>query len=90
MERHASAVKAARQSEVRRARNQSARAHFRTLVKTFKEGLAAPKKDKEKLTGLFNEVQKVLMKAGNKGLIKKETSSRQISRLSIAFHKALA
>ena len=90
MATHASAVKAAKQAVVRNKRNSQARAQFRTIVKNLR---AATKgklgKDAEKtLQPLLNEVQKVLMKAASKNLIKKKTASRYISRLSQAVHKA--
>ena len=92
--RHKSAVKAARQSVKRNERNTQARARTKTVLKKLRVALAAPVKDKEAarttLTPLLNEVQKTLMKAASKNLIKAKTASRSVSRLSSAVHKALA
>lgn len=93
MERHKSALKAARQSERRRVRNQAERSKYKTFVKRVREGLASAGADKEVakkiLVPLLNNVQSVLMKAAKKNLIKKTTASRYVSRLSAQVHKAL-
>lgn len=92
--RHKSAVKAARQAVKRNARNTQAHARVKTIVKKLKTALATPVKDKDaakkSLAPLLNDVQKTLMKAASKNLIKRETASRTVSRLSSAVHKALA
>ncbi len=86
MQRHASAVKAARQSVKKNERNRAARATFRSLIKKVREEAAKkyPSKEEAKkvLAPLLNETQKVLMKAASKNLIKKKTASRYVSRLS--------
>jgi small subunit ribosomal protein S20 len=89
MATHASAVKAARQAVVRNERNTQARARFRTVVKNLRTAMKSKLgKDAEKtLQPLLNEVQKVLMKAASKDLIKKKTASRYVSRLSKAVHQ---
>lgn len=92
--RHKSAVKAARQAVKRNERNTQARNRYKTIVKKLKVALATPSKDKEAakktLAPLLNDVQKTLMKAASKNLIKAKTASRSISRMSAAVHKALA
>lgn len=86
MERHASALKAARQAKKKNERNRAARASFRSLLKKVREEAAKkyPTKEEAKkvLSPLLNEAQKVLMKAASKNLIKKKTASRYVSRLS--------
>jgi small subunit ribosomal protein S20 len=94
MARHKSAVKAARQANKRAERNSQARASYRTTIKKLRTALQAKdlKKDvaKKTLPPLLNEVQRVLMKAASKNLIKRETASRQIARLSAAVHRLSA
>jgi len=92
MERHANALKAARQAKRRNERNRQARAGLRTVVKKVRTTLLskAKKEDlKKQLPVLLNEAQRALMKAASKGLIKTGNASRQIARLSSAVHKAL-
>lgn len=88
MATHASAAKAARQAEKRRARNQSGRAKVKTYVKNVRKA-ATEKKGKDVLIPLLNEAQRVLMKAANKNLIRKGTASRQVARLSQVVNRAL-
>ncbi len=90
-QRHASALKAARQSDKRREHNRSQLSNMRTTVKKFREALEAKgSKNLEVLTGLLNQTQAVLMKAASKGLIKKNNASRHIGRLSKQMAKATA
>ncbi len=93
MANHASAVKAARQSLKHRDHNLAVRSRFKTAVKKLRTAVTAKydSKDvaKKSLEPLLNEVQQLLMKAASKKIIKKETASRQVSRLSTAVHKAL-
>ena len=88
MVRHQSAVKAARQAVKRAARNQAALAKVKTVVKKLRLAVADTKGDKKALAPLLNDVQRTLMKAASKNLMKRETASRHISRLSIAVAKA--
>lgn len=96
MERHKSALKAARQAEKRRARNQSQIAAYRTAVKKFRAlmGETTASKNKTeaapKLKSMFSEVQALLMKAGSKNLINTGTASRKVARLGRAMHQALS
>ncbi len=88
MANHASAQKASRQANRRRARNQAGLAKVRTTVKKVRTA-AEGKKGKEVLLPLLNEAQRILMKAASKNLIKKGNASRHISRLSALVHKAV-
>jgi len=93
MERHQSAVKAARQSEKRRLHNNNLRSNYKTVVKKLRTEIAAAtggKGNKETIQGALNAVQSVLMKAANRNLIKHRGASRRIARLSVAVHKALS
>lgn len=93
MATHASADKAARQSLKRRDRNQQELSKLRTKIKKFRTALATKVKDKAEgqkaWAGMLDDVQRTLMKAANKNVIKMKTASRNVSRLSAAMHKAL-
>ena len=93
MERHKSALKAARQAVKRTARNSAALSSVRTNVKKLRTAIATAKTgkgDKVALATMLNEVQRTLMKAASKNLIKAKTASRQVARLSKAVHQASA
>lgn len=93
MERHKSALKAARQAVKRTARNSAALSTVRTTVKKLRTAITTAKTgkgDKKALAPLLNDVQRVLMKAASKNLLKSKTASRQIARLSKAVHQASA
>ncbi|MBI1859899.1 MAG: 30S ribosomal protein S20 [Deltaproteobacteria bacterium] len=94
MERHKSALKAARQASKKRVRNTASRSRYKTFIRSLREGLAAAGADKEGakklLIPMMNNLQSVLMKAASKNLIKKKTASRYVSRLSSRVHKALS
>lgn len=81
-----SAEKRNRQSEKRRARNQSVRSTVKTAVKNLRDASTAkdPAKMKDALTGAV----RTLAKAATKGVIHKRTASRRISRLMKAQAKA--
>ena len=90
--RHASAIKAARQALKHQARNRAALSKVKTAVKNLREALndkGASKADlQKKVTPLLQQVQKTMMTAAQKKIMKKETASRKISRLSQAVHQA--
>ena len=92
MARHASAVKAARQSEKRRNRNRSVRSECRTAVKALEEAVAKGKSGvgREALTTSLSRVQKLLMKAAAKNVFKSKTVSRKVGRLSRSINKVTA
>lgn len=93
MERHANALKAARQSEKRRVHNTTLRSQYKTVVKKLRAEIAKAaggKADKEALAGALNQAQSVLMKAANRNLIKARGAARRIARLSTAAHKAIS
>lgn len=94
MATHKSAEKAARQAIKHRERNTAVRSEFKTTIKQLRAALStlgsksANAEEARKLTPLLNKAQSLLMKAAKRNIIKKETASRQVSRLSIAVHKA--
>lgn len=86
MAQHKSAEKRARQSERRRARNRGITSALRTRVKGVRDAIASG--DKAAAAARLREAEKALRQAATKGVLKKETASRQVSRLAKAVHKA--
>lgn len=75
-----SALKRVRQAEKREARNKA----VRTKIKTFRKKVlsAIESKDKEAIQKSLREFIKVINSAASKGIVHKNTASRNISRLS--------
>jgi small subunit ribosomal protein S20 len=82
---HKSAEKRARQAERRRARNRGVTSALRTRVKALRDAIASG--DKAAATARLRDAEKALRQAATKGVMKKETASRQVSRLAKAVHK---
>ncbi len=85
MANHKSAAKRARQNEKRRVRNRTRRSRARTLVKRFR--LAAESGDLDAARAGFAAAERELRKAASKGVLKKPTASRRISRLARLLHR---
>ncbi len=81
-----SAEKRNRQSQKRRARNQSVRSTVKTAVKGARDALAS--KDAGKVKDALVGAVRTLGKAATKGVLHKRTASRRISRLMKAQAKA--
>ena len=77
---HPSVEKRYRQSVKRRTRNIEIKSKLRTLMK--KTRLAIETKNHEVATSQIQDVNKALGKAVSKGIVKKNTASRWLSRLS--------
>lgn len=88
MANHKSAVKRHQQSLRRRRRNQSLESSVKTLVKKVRAAIDA--KDPEVIAEKIKEVNGLLDKAVVKGVIKRNTASRKLSRLARAGHQAAA
>ena len=86
MAQHKSAEKRARQAERRRTRNRAVTSSLRTRVKAVREAIASG--DKAGAAAKLRDAEKALRQAATKGVLKKETASRQVSRLAKAVHKA--
>ena len=82
MAAHPSVIKRHQQSLTRRTRNIEAKSKLRTLIK--KARLSIESKDSENAQMQIREVNKALGKAVSKGIIKNNTASRWLSRLSCA------
>jgi small subunit ribosomal protein S20 len=77
---HTSAIKRHRQSLKKRARNIETKSKLRTLIKRARQAIEA--KNQETAANQIRTVDKELSKAVSKGIIKSNTASRWLSRLS--------
>ncbi|MFO8088416.1 MAG: 30S ribosomal protein S20 [Desulfatiglandaceae bacterium] len=76
MANHKSALKRARQSEVRRLRNKAYKTKVRTAVKMVRG--ATPEKAAEQLSATISVIQKT----ASRGVIHRNQAARKISRLT--------
>ena len=80
MANHKSALKRARQSEIRRVRNSGYKSNAKKAVKALRAVVANESTDEAK-EGLIRATS-LIQKAAAKGVIHKNTASRKISRLA--------
>jgi small subunit ribosomal protein S20 len=80
MANHYSALKRARQTEKRTARNRANTSRLRSALRTLRESLE--KGDKTAATQVYRETVSMLDKAIQKGTLHENTASRYKSRLS--------
>ena len=83
---HPSAIKRHRQSLKKRAVNKEARSKLRTLIKKARQVIET--KDGAQISAQLREVNRALGKAVSKGLLKRNTASRWLSRLSLSSNRA--
>ncbi|HFU74327.1 MAG TPA: 30S ribosomal protein S20 [Helicobacteraceae bacterium] len=83
MANHKSALKRIRQTETRTERNRYYRTRLKNIVKAVRSAIEAGNKDEA--TAAFTTANQQIHKFVSKGILKKETASRKISRL----HKAV-
>jgi small subunit ribosomal protein S20 len=84
MANHFSALKRARQTDKRTARNRANTSRLRTSLRQLRESLA--KGDKAAADQVFRQTVSALDKAVQKGVIHDNTASRYKSRLSARLH----
>jgi small subunit ribosomal protein S20 len=77
---HKSAIKRARQNEIRRLRNKSVKTRIKTIVKDVRS--AAAETSGEDMSAKISGVQSAIDQASKKGVIHKRTAARKISRLT--------
>lgn len=82
---HTSTIKRARQSVKRRQRNRAVMSTTKAAVKKVRNAL--DKKETEQIQTLLREASSQLHQAVSKGSLKKNTASRQISRLTLQVNK---
>lgn len=80
MANHKQALKRIRQTATVTTRNRAARSAMRTAIKSLEKAIEAG--DKALIGTAFPKTMAQLHKGVSKGVIKKETASRKISRLS--------
>ena len=80
MASHYSAIKRARQTERRTERNRANTSNLRSIMRSFRETLAA--KDKSKAEAGFRSTVSAIDKAIQKGVLHANTAARYKSRLS--------
>ncbi len=85
---HKSTIKRARQSVKRRQRNRAVMSTTKEAVKKVRNAL--DKKETEQIQTLLREASAQLHQAVSKGWLKKNTASRQISRLALQVNKLKA
>lgn len=82
MANHKSALKRARQDLKRRDRNRAVRSAVRGEIKSLREAIASG--EKETAATRLRSTERSLRKAATKGVYKKTTASRTVSRLARA------
>lgn len=80
MANHKSAIKRARQNEIRRVRNKAVRTRIKKLTKNLRA--AAGQAGAEDTAAVLNRAKSVIDKAAKKRVIHKNTAARKVSRLS--------
>ena len=77
---HKSALKRARQNEIRRLRNKSNKTKVKGLIKDVR--LAVDENAADSAAEKLNTVKSAIDKAAKKGVIHKRTAARKVSRLT--------
>jgi small subunit ribosomal protein S20 len=85
---HASALKAHRQSVVRREKNRQFRSKLRTALKSIRT--AVDSNEVEKAKGQMNEAASLIDKMASKGIIHDNAAARYKSRIQLGLNKAAA
>ncbi len=89
MANHISSKKRIRQTIRKTKINTKRKSKLKTAIKSLVTALDK-KLDKEQLTPLFRKAESQLMKSVSKGILKKNTAARKISRLSAQVKKVSA
>ena len=85
---HKSALKRARQSEIRRLRNMAHRSKARNLIKDVRGAVA--EKDVEKAKETLNKAIAIVQKTASKGIFHKNKASRTVSQLTRQVNRLMA
>lgn len=83
-----SAKKAVRKIAARTEVNKARRSRMRTYIRKVEEAIAGG--DKEAANAALKEAQPEIMRSVNKGILKKNTAARKVSRLSASVRKIVA
>ena len=85
---HPSVIKRHRQSLTKRLKNQEVKSRIRTLIKKVRQAIDL--KDRNGVSAQLKEVNRALRKAVSRGILKPNTASRWLSRLSRSAHRLTA
>lgn len=85
MANHKSALKRARQNEVRRMRNKAVKTRVKNVTKSVQ--MAVGESSKEAAAKSLDTAKSAIDRAAKKGVIHKNTAARKISRLSKLVNK---
>ncbi|RJR26254.1 MAG: 30S ribosomal protein S20 [Desulfobacteraceae bacterium] len=88
MANHKSALKRARQNDVKRVRNKAAKTRVRSAVKEIRSAVA--ENQVEKVAQAFPSVVSTIQRTASKGTIHKRNAARKVSRLARQINKATA
>jgi small subunit ribosomal protein S20 len=77
---HKSALKRARQNEIRRMRNKAQKTRVKNVIKEVR--IAVEQKAIDPAAGRLNAAKSAIDKAAKKGVIHQRTAARKISRLT--------
>ena len=88
MANHKSALKRARQSEIKRVRNSGYKSNAKKAVKALR--VAVTNKSAEEVKEGLTRTTSLMQKSVSKGVIHKNTASRKISRLARQVNQATA
>jgi small subunit ribosomal protein S20 len=87
---HKSALKRARQNEIRRMRNKTNKTRVKSVVKEVRTAAAEKGEGAEGLQVQLNEAKSAIAKAAKSGVIHKRTAARKVSRLTKLVNSASA
>ena len=88
MANHKSALKRAKQNEIKRLRNRSVKTRIKSVTKQLRADIEA--QETEKINPGLIQTQSIIAKAAKKGVIHKKNAARKISRLSKSANNATA
>ncbi len=77
---HKSAIKRHRQSLVRKAKNKAVKTRMKTAVKSLLQSIES--KETEAIPAKLKQATSIIAKTESKGILKKNTAARKISRLT--------
>lgn len=80
MANHKSALKRARQNEIKRVRNKAVRTGAKSIIKKVRATVG--ENSAEKAVAELNNAKSIIDKAAQKGVFHKKNAARKISRLS--------
>ncbi len=80
MANHKSAIKRAKQNEIRRIRNKATRTRMKNIIKDVRA--AASGESPDNAVTALNSAKSIIDNAAKKGVLHKGTAARKISRLS--------